>query len=167
MSLNDALAFGACLLACFAAASSGAFFKPGAWYELLDHPSWRPPNWLFPPAWAVLFLMIATSGWLVWRAVGIGLPLVVWAASLFVNAGWSWLFFGLRRPDWAFGNLSMLWLSIVANIAVFAPVSTTAAWLLVPYLAWVSFAGALNWAILRRNPRGYPGRQARAAPTPA
>jgi tryptophan-rich sensory protein len=146
-----------------AAASSGALFRPGAWYESLEKPWWRPPNWLFGPAWTVLYAMIAVAGWLVWQAGGRGWPVAVYLASLVVNAGWSAIFFGLRRMDWAFAWLILLWLSILATIAVFAPVSTSAAWLLVPYLGWVTFAGVLNWSIWRLN-RGTEARTARSRP---
>jgi tryptophan-rich sensory protein len=139
--------------ACFAAASTGAIFKPGAWYEGLSKPPWRPPNWLFGPAWAVLYTLIAVSAWLVWQAAGFGTALIVWSVHLVINAGWSWVFFGLRRPDLAFGWILLLWASIAATIAAFAPVSALAASLLAPYLAWVSFAAVLNLSIWRRNPR--------------
>lgn len=163
MPLIDLVALGAFLLTCFAASLTGALFRPGDWYESLDRPAWRPPNWLFAPAWAVLYVMIAVAAWLVWRAAGFGgggTALAVWAGSLLLNAAWSAVFFGLRRPDLAFAELVALWLSIAATIYVFAPIDATAAWLLVPYLCWVTFAGALNLSIARRNP-------SRPAPTPA
>lgn len=154
MDLDDALSLAPFLGACFAAASSGALFKPGAWYEGLRKPWWRPPNWLFPPAWAALFLMIAISGWLVWRAAGwagAAMPLGIWVAQLVVNFAWSALFFGLRRMDLALADLILLWLGILATIIAFAPVSQTAALLLLPYLAWVTFAGVLNWKMWQLN----------------
>jgi len=143
-----------------ATAASGALFRPGEWYERLNHPSFRPPNWLFGPVWTVLYCMIAAAGFLVWRAAGwsgAALPLAVYFGHLALNFAWSALFFGARRPDWAFLEVIALWLSIVATIAVFAPVSATAAWLLAPYLAWVSFAAFLNWALWRLNPQTVPG----------
>ena len=157
MSASDLVSLLPFLAACFCAALSGAFFRPGTWYEGLAKPRWRPPNWLFPPAWTILFVCIALAGWTVWRTQSPAIPgaLAVYAVQLLLNAGWSAVFFGLRRPDWAFAELSLLWLSIAANIAVFAPISATAAWLLVPYLAWVTFAGALNlsiWSLNRRSP---------------
>ena len=85
--------------ACFATASSGAVFKPGDWYENLAKPPWNPPNWLFPPAWSVFYTLIAIAGWLVWRQVGFGLALVVYGVHLLLNAAWSAIFFGLKRPD--------------------------------------------------------------------
>jgi len=142
--------------ACFAAASMGAVFKPGEWYKGLRKPSWNPPNWAFPLAWSALYLMIGTAGWLVWRADGFGLPLAFWGVQLFFNALWSIVFFGLRRLGWCLVEAWFLWSSILACVILFAPVSATAAWLMVPYLAWVSFAVALNRAIWRRNPGPHP-----------
>jgi tryptophan-rich sensory protein len=139
--------------ACLVAALTGAIFKPGAWYEGLSKPPWRPPNWLFGPAWSVLYTLIAIAAWLVWREAGWGAALLIWSIHLAINAGWSWVFFGLRRPDLAFGWILLLWSSIIATIAAFAPISALAAWLLAPYLLWVSFAAVLNLSIWRRNPR--------------
>ena len=153
MTTAAVLSFLPFLAVCFCAALSGAFFKPGDCYERLSNPSRRPPHWLFPPPWRVLYICIATAGWLVWRTgdSGVTAALAVYGAQLLFNAGWSAVFFGMRRPDWAFGELVLLWLSIAATIAVFAPISTQAAWLLVPYLAWVSFAGVLNLSIWQLN----------------
>jgi tryptophan-rich sensory protein len=146
--------------ACAAVAMTGVFFKPGNWYEGLRKPPWRPPNWLFGPAWTVLYAMIAVSGWWVWEAgewPAVALPLGIYGLQLLLNAGWSPLFFGLRRPDLAFYALIGLWSSILATILAFYPVSPAAAWLLVPYLCWVTFAGALNRSIIRLNPRTVEG----------
>lgn len=139
---------------CFLAAAMGALFKPGEWYEQLAKPSWRPPNWLFAPVWTFLYLAIAVSGWLVWREVGLAdgpLALSIYLVQLLLNASWTPLFFGLHRPDLAFLNIALLWLSILATIAVFHPISASAAWLLLPYVLWVTFAAALNFSIWRLN----------------
>lgn len=143
------------LAACFATALTGARFKPGDWYEGLAKPSWRPPNWLFAPVWTVLYLMIAVAGWLVWRKAGLAgawLPLAVYALQLVLNGAWSPLVFGLHRLDLGFADIVLVWLSVAATIVVFVPVSTAAALLLLPYLAWATFAGALNFAVWRLNP---------------
>jgi len=137
--------------ACFVTACSGAIFTPGVWYEGLKKPWWRPPNWLFGPAWAVIFIMIAFSGWLIWSEVGLGFAIILYGVQLVVNFLWSAFFFGMRRPDLALYDLMLLWLSILACILVFMPISATAGWLMVPYIAWVSFAGWLNFVILRMN----------------
>jgi tryptophan-rich sensory protein len=142
------------LLACFAAATTGAFFRPGPWYDRLDKPSWTPPDWLFPVAWTLLYIAIGVAPWLVWREAGFAgaaLPLAVWAVQLLLNAAWSWLFFGLRRMDLAFAEVVALWLSIAAMIALFLPISVTAGLLMIPYLVWVSFAAVLNLAVWQRN----------------
>src|ERR1700709_468420 len=91
--------------ACFGVSLSGAVVRPGAWYEHLAQPSWRPPNWLFAPTWGVLYVCIAVSGWLAWRQAGWGPALAVYAVQLLLNAGWSALSFGMRRLDLAFGEL--------------------------------------------------------------
>lgn len=141
--------------ACFLAALTGAVFRPGDWYERLIKPSWRPPNQLFALVWSVLYLMIAVSGWLIWREagfVGATLPLAIYALQLVLNAAWTPLVFGLHRIDLGFFDIVLLWLSIVATIVLFYPIHPVAAMLLLPYLAWVTFAGALNFAVWRLNP---------------
>lgn len=149
--MTEWLPLGGFLLATFAAASSGAFFGPGPWYENLAKPSWNPPNWLFGPAWTLLYIMMAVAAWWVWQVDGFGLPLALWVVQLLFNAGWSWVFFGLRRPDLAFYELVCMWLAVVATTIAFAGVRTDAAWLMVPYIAWVTFAGALNLKIWQLN----------------
>jgi len=138
---------------CFLAAASGGIFRPDDWHARLAKPWWAPPGWLFAPAWSILYMTIALSGWLVWRQAGFAavVPFSVYGISLLFNAAWSGLFFGLHRPDLAFVDIVLLWLSIAATIVVFAPIAPAAAWLLVPYLCWVSFAGALNFRIWRMN----------------
>ena len=139
---------------CFLAATTGAMFRPGDWYEQLRKPAWRPPNWVFPPAWTFLYLTIAVSGWLVWRTSGFAgatFPFSIYLVQLILNASWSPIFFGMRRPDLAFIEVVMLWLSIIATIAAFHRENAAAAWLLLPYLAWVTFAAALNLTIWRLN----------------
>jgi tryptophan-rich sensory protein len=141
---------GACLLA----ARIGARYRPGDWYERLAKPLWWPPNWLFPPVWAVLYLTIAVYGWLVWRTsgfAGAALPLAIYFVQLVLNAAWSPIFFGMRRPDLAFVEIVILWCGIVATIATFQSFNAIAAWLLLPYLVWVTFAAALNFTIWRMN----------------
>jgi tryptophan-rich sensory protein len=146
--------------ASFLAATTGAFFRPGEWYEHLKKPSWRPPNRLFTPVWTVLYVMIAVSGWLIWREAGFAgaaLPLAIYALQLVLNAAWTPLFFGLHRPDLGFVDIVLVWLSIVATIVLFMPIHVGAALLLVPYLAWVTFATALNFAVWRLNPSAAQG----------
>ena len=137
-----------------AVASSGAFFKPGVWYETLAKPPWTPPDWLFPVAWTLLYLMIAVAGWLVWKQVGLaaaGVAFSFYFGQLALNAAWSWLFFGLHRIDLALVDVLALWLAIAGTIVTFHGVRPLAAWLLVPYLIWVTYAAALNFAVWRMN----------------
>jgi benzodiazapine receptor len=148
---------------CAVAASSGALFPPGRWYDSLRKPAWRPPNWLFGPAWTVLYAMIAVAGWLVWTTAGPGerlVPMSVYGLQLVLNVVWSGIFFGMKRMKLALGEMALLWLSIAVNIAVFWPVHKIAALMLVPYLAWVSFAFMLNRALVKLNPDS--GKQALA-----
>ena len=136
----------------FVVALSGAMFMPGDWYRSLNKPSWTPPDWLFGPAWTVLYLMIAIAGWLVWKAVGWGPALAAWALNLAFNGAWSWLMFGHRQIQAALYDAFAMLATIVAFMVLAWPASETATWLFVPYLAWVSFATALNASILQRNP---------------
>jgi tryptophan-rich sensory protein len=154
MNNSSVIALAGFIGVCFLAATSGAVFRPGEWYERLRKPRWRPPRWAFAPAWSILYLTIAISGWLVWRRAGFAgalVPFAIYGGSLMVNAAWSALFFGLRRPDLAFLDVVLLWFSIAATIAAFYALDRDAALLLVPYFGWVTFAGALNFAIWRLN----------------
>lgn len=134
------------LLAVTATALTGMFFPPGAWYETLIKPRWTPPNWLFGPAWTVLYIAIATAGWYVWRSVpqALSLPLILWVTQLVFNAAWSWLFFGLHRPDLALIDSGLMLATIIAFAIVAWPVSPISTWLFIPYGLWVAFATALN-----------------------
>jgi len=152
------------IIANIAAAATGGLFRPGEWYRHVDKPSWRPPDRLFAPVWTVLYAMIALSGWLVRGEAGFAgaaLPLTIYGLQLILNAAWTPIFFGLRRPDLAMIEIVLVWASILATIVLFHSVSLAAAWLLVPYLAWVSFASALNFSIWRRNPRLAHARSSR------
>lgn len=136
------------------AAASGAVFKPGAWYATLRKPSWTPPKWAFPAVWTVLYIMIAYAGWSIWVEAGWSPPLVFWAIQIVLNAMWSWLFFGLRRMDLALADIGCLWLAIAGFIVTAWPVSALASLLFVPYLLWVTAAGALNFSVRRLNAAG-------------
>lgn len=153
MDTTSGLALLGFLAASFAAAASGVVFKPGEWYRTLRKPGWTPKPWVFPAVWTPLYLMIAVAGWLAWRQAGpFVLPFAFYAAQMILNAAWSAFFFGLRRPDLAFVDLVLLWLSILATLLGFAPLSAVAAWLLAPYLLWVTIAGVLNLTVWRMNP---------------
>lgn len=146
------------VMICLGTAGLGAAWTDlsvGDWYATLNKPSWNPPNWVFGPVWTTLYIMMAIAAWLVWRCKGLRdgwLPLLQFAVQLSLNAAWSALFFGMRNPGIAFADIVLLWMGIVATIIAFGRVSTLAATLLVPYLAWVSFAAVLNGSIWRMNP---------------
>lgn len=137
------------------AALPGALLRPGAWFALLQRPAWQPPDWVFGPVWGVLYVTIALAAWLVWRKAGFAgaaLPLAVWGLQLLLNAAWTALFFGLQRIDLAFYEILLLWAAIVATLVLFYPLRRVAALLLLPYLAWVSFAAVLTHAVWTLNP---------------
>ena len=150
-----AFALAGWLVLCFSAASLGAFFMPGEWYARLKKPSWNPPGWIFGPVWSSLYTMMAVAAWLVWKRGGFAAqrrPLRLFLVQLALNGAWSPLFFGLHWPGVAFAEILLLWLAIVTTLTAFRPVSRVAAWLLAPYLAWVTFAAVLNFMLYRLNP---------------
>lgn len=149
-----AFALAGWLVLCFSAASLGAFFMPGEWYARLKKPSWNPPGWIFGPVWSSLYTMMAVAAWLVWKRGGFAAqrrPLRLFLVQLALNGAWSPLFFGLHRPGVAFAEILLLWLAIVTTLKAFRPVSRVGAWLLAPYLAWVTFAAVLNFTLYRLN----------------
>ena len=141
----------------FAAAATGALASSGAsaFYAQLARPAWAPPGWLFAPVWSTLYALMSLSAWLVWRARGFSgarTALKLFIVQLVVNAGWSWLFFVWRQGGLAFADALLLWCLILATLVAFWRISVLAAVLLVPYLAWVTFASALTWTVWRLNP---------------
>jgi translocator protein len=152
--LHEGLVFTVFLLVCFGVAWFGSRFRPDEWYGQLAKPSWTPPNRLFAPVWIVLYATMAVAGWMVWREAGLAgalLPLGLFTVQLALNGIWSWLFFGLHRPDLAFADIIALWLAIAATIVAVQPISVTAWLLLLPYFLWVSFALVLNFSIWQLN----------------
>ncbi len=150
-----ALALAGWLGVCFGAAAFGAQFMPGAWYAALAKPSWNPPSWIFGPVWSALYTMMALAAWLVWRRAGWqkgARPLSLFLLQLLLNALWSWVFFGLHHPALALIEIVALWLAILATLLSFRRIQPLAAWLLMPYLAWVGFAALLNFTLWRLNP---------------
>lgn len=127
----------------------------GPWYEALQKPSWQPPGAVFGPVWTTIFVLTTASAVIAWRGAHTpGLKAAVVAAFLAnaaLNVMWSVLFFTWKRPDFALLELGLLWVSIVVLIVLVGRISRTAALLLLPYLAWVSFAGVLNWTIVGLN----------------
>ncbi|MCC8537943.1 TspO/MBR family protein [Xanthomonas axonopodis pv. poinsettiicola] len=146
------------LALCYAVAGLGAMasLQAASFYAELVRPAWAPPGWLFGPVWTVLYGMMAVSVWLVWRRggwTGARAALILFVAQLALNGLWSWLFFAWHLGAWAFADIVALWLVLAATIAAFAKRHALAAWLLVPYLAWVSFAAALNFSVWQLNPQ--------------
>ncbi|MDE1182097.1 TspO/MBR family protein [Paraburkholderia sp.] len=135
-----------------AASATGVLFHPGDWYAALQKPSFNPPNWIFPPVWTLLYVMMAVAAWRVWRRDGMSPPLVLWAIQLLLNAAWTWLFFGKHLPASAFADILVLLLAIAITAVAFWRRDRVAGLLLVPYLAWVAFACALNYALWQLNP---------------
>lgn len=126
----------------------------GPWYRSLRKPWFNPPDWLFGPAWTLLLACTAASGVLAWDAAGEmerGRVILLFTVNGLLFMAWSPLFFTVKRPDWALIEVVPFWVSIVALIVGVAPISRTAALLLLPYLLWVSFAAVLNLAIVRLN----------------
>jgi len=127
----------------------------GPWYSSLVQPSWKPPDFLFGPVWTTIYALAAIAGVRAWRRAPTRSArewlIALFAFNGFVNVLWSLLFFRLHRPDWALAEVGILWLSIALLIFVLGRYSRLSAALLVPYLAWVSFASALNAAIVRLN----------------
>jgi tryptophan-rich sensory protein len=143
-------------LAATAVAVAGALVTElGPWYFGLRKPAWQPPDWLFGPAWTLIFGLAAVAGVLGWNAAADRRErvrlLLLFAINAALNVGWSLLFFRLHRPDWALAEVVLLWLSIVVLMVVLWRSSRLAALALVPYLAWVTFAGILNRAIVVLN----------------
>ncbi len=154
--LQDGLGLAGFVVACYAAGGIGSFlmgdFQP--WYETLAKPSWTPSGAIIGGVWGVLYLLIGVSGWLVWRTAGwrnATVPLAVFAAQLAFNTAWSGIFFGLHELELAFYELAFMWLLIAWTIALFFRVHRGAGLLLAPYLAWVTFAGYLNWTLWHLN----------------
>jgi translocator protein len=133
----------------------GAVTEIGPWYRALKKPSFQPPDWLFGPAWTTIFILTGLAGVYAWRACRTpGQRTAIVAAFIangILNIGWSLLFFKLRRPDWALMEVGLLWLSILVLLIVVRRHAPVAGWLVAPYLAWVSFASVLNYAIVQLN----------------
>lgn len=145
-----ALVFGAAALGALASVDARDF------YAQLVRPAWAPPGWLFGPVWTGLYALMAVAVWLVWRERGFAgarAALGLFVVQLAANALWSWLFFAWRQGAWAFAEVLLLWALIVATLVSFHRIRALAAMLLVPYLAWVSFAAMLTFAVWRLNPQ--------------
>ncbi|MEW4562478.1 TspO/MBR family protein [Bremerella sp. JC770] len=145
------------IVLCFTAAGVGSSFtmpQIETWYAELEKPFFNPPNWVFGPVWSVLYLMMAVAVWLVWKNAGwVNAPhsLGMWCFQLLLNTTWSVLFFGLESPVLAAVEITVLWISILITTIAFWRHDRLAAILMMPYLAWVSYAAALNYTIAALN----------------
>lgn len=145
------------------------------WFQTIEKPAWQPPNWVFGPVWTVLYILMGVALYLVWKKdapKGVRrMAITLWIIQLVFNFLWSFIFFKEHQLDWALAEILVLWFFILLTILYFARISKVAAWLMVPYISWVSFASLLTFTIYELNtdsgaqlaPRG--GRVAFAAPS--
>ncbi len=145
------LTFTVFLAACAAPAATGALFSPGDWYRSLRKPAWTPPDWLFPVAWTTLYLLMAGAAARVAGVEGAGIALGLYAVQIAFNTLWTPVFFGLKRMGTGFAVLVVLWLAVFATLVAFWRLDLWAGLMFVPYLAWVTVAGALNLSVWRLN----------------
>jgi tryptophan-rich sensory protein len=126
-----------------------------SWYTLLEMPWYQPPSWIFGPVWTLLFILMGISFYFVWKEgwekTEVKIAIGFFSFQLVLNVLWSFLFFWLRNPGYALIEIFILWITILGNIIIFYKVSKKAAYLLIPYLLWVTFAILLNFAIFRLN----------------
>lgn len=137
---------------------TSGFFTAGnvsGWYQTIQKPSWNPPSWIFGPVWTTLYILMGISLFLVWRSDAAEsvkrTAIILFAAQLVFNFFWSLIFFKMHQPGWAFAEILVMWVLILLTIFSFGKISSLAAWLLVPYISWVSFASILNYTIWRLN----------------
>lgn len=144
-------------MTCFAVSAFGALatLQAGPFYNQLIQPSWAPPSWLFGPVWTTLYTMMAIAAWLVWRSGGFRsnrTALSLFLVQLGLNGIWSWIFFTWNLGLAALADIILLWFLIAATLVTFRRVRPLAGILLIPYLLWVGFAAALNYALWQLNP---------------
>lgn len=139
------------LIACCAAASTGIIFKPGDWYAALQKPGFTPPNWVFPVAWTVIYLLLAWAGYRLTLLPGSQLVLALWAAQIALNTLWTPVFFGAHRIFAGMVILTLLWLTVATMVVMALRLDLVTGLILFPYLIWLSIAAALNFSILRHN----------------
>jgi len=144
-------------LVTFSAAFIGSSFTSqsiATWYQFLNKPSFAPPNWLFAPAWTLLYFLMALTVFLVWqkrKEIAVKTAVIFYFLQLILNALWSAIFFGLRNPALAFLEIIVLWFLILLTLIKFYKINKIAGLLLIPYLLWVSFASILNLFIWLLN----------------
>jgi translocator protein len=157
MTSKPLLPLGLFLLLAFAAAAMGGLATATSvetWYPTLQKPSWNPPSWIFSPVWTLLYILMAVATWRAWRvgdALAARRTASLYSAQLTLNALWSILFFGMRRPDIALAEIIVLWAVLIVILVRFWSLDRIAAALWLPYVAWVSFAAILNGTIWSLN----------------
>jgi len=138
-------------------AIAGFFTTTGVkgWYAIANKPSFNPPNWLFAPVWTALYLMMGIALYLIWskeaNKVTKRAAIILFSVQMLLNFAWSFIFFYAQQPGWAFVEIIAMWVMILLTIFQFGKISPLAAWLLVPYISWVSFAALLNFYIWKLN----------------
>jgi translocator protein len=142
----------------FIVSAAGAIASASArdFYRELSRPIWAPPGWLFGPVWTILYVLLAVAAWIVWRRRGFiesRTPLILYFVQLAFNGLWTWIFFVYHLGSCAFFEILLLWCLILGTIVLFWRASRIAGALLLPYLAWVSFAAILTFAVWSRNPQ--------------
>lgn len=154
MDIKGALKLITAILVSLSAGAIGSYFTAPAipeWYEGLMKPALNPPSWVFAPVWTILYVMMGVSAFLVWKRGwnrrDVKKSMMVFGLQLVLNSVWSILFFGLRDPGLAMIGIILLWFSIVWTMILFKKVSKASFYLLIPYIAWVSFASYLNYSI--------------------
>jgi tryptophan-rich sensory protein len=158
IKLNPWLVLAGFIILCVGVGGVGSLVTAesvATWYETLIKPSWNPPNWLFGPVWTTLYVMMAVAAWLVWRkgqeGQSVGTAMILFFVQLALNSAWSFIFFGARSPGWALVDIVFMLIAILLTTWAFSRHSKWAAILMLPYIAWVSFATVLNYAIVQLN----------------
>jgi tryptophan-rich sensory protein len=146
------------VLLCLIVGFASSFFTIDAipnWYANIHKPTFNPPNWLFGPVWTLLYILMGIAAALVWHGVKknkkVNAALILFLVQLILNACWTMIFFGFHRPLYAFIEIGVLWILILICIILFYLISRPAAYMMIPYLFWVSFAAVLNMAIVALN----------------
>ena len=140
------------IITCFGAGATGGLFPPGAWYQSLHKPSWTPPNWLFPIMWTSIYVLMSFAAARVAMQAGSGYAMAFWAAQIAFNTLWTPMFFGLRRLKGALVVMALLWLSVFGCVITHWQLDTWAGIAFLPYIAWVTVAGILNYYVATLNP---------------
>lgn len=153
--LNPWLALAGFVILCLAAGALGGFATAQSvieWYPTLTKPTWNPPAWVFAPVWTTLYVLMALAAWMAWRRGPVAKSaLQLFIVQLALNVAWSFIFFGAHNPGLAFAEIIVLWLAIIATARAFWRLSPPAGLLMLPYIAWVSFAAVLNFTVWRLN----------------